>query len=257
MLTVRTASAALTSALVIALVGCAAGGSGAAERPAAAPAPAAPTAPASAAAVAGPAPAGPVAPEAPGTPAAPAAPSPDPAPAETARTRTAVLAIPAIGVEDLRVVPYQGTTDDWPGTRIQDRGVAASPYGKGGGAGPGQVGNYLVTAHRLSAGGPLRDLPALDVGESVFVTSGGTVHEYRITETRQTSFRSARSLAEQRAPVPGKPGERPVKAMITVSTCATPEDDAAGNFWRDAKGNPEHRIDKVGVLVSSEKAQGQ
>ncbi|MFG3506561.1 sortase domain-bontaining protein [Streptomyces sp. NPDC047821] len=257
MLTVRTASAALTSALVIALVGCAAGGSGAAERPAAAPAPAAPTAPASAAAVAGPAPAGPVAPEAPATPAAPAAPSPDPAPAETARTRTAVLAIPAIGVEDLRVVPYKGTTDDWPGTRIQDRGVAASPYGKGGGAGPGEVGNYLVTAHRLSAGGPLRDLPALDVGESVFVTSGGTVHEYRITETRQTSFRSARSLAEQRAPVPGKPGERPVKAMITVSTCATPEDDAAGNFWRDAKGNPEHRIDKVGVLVSSEKAQGQ
>ncbi|WP_200836915.1 sortase domain-containing protein [Streptomyces sp. WAC05374] len=257
MLTVRTASAALTSALVIALVGCAAGGSGAAERPAAAPAPAAPTAPASAAAVADPAPAGPVAPRAPGTPAAPAAPSPDPAPAETARTRTAVLAIPAIGVEDLRVVPYKGTTDDWPGTRIQDRGVAASPYGKGGGAGPGEVGNYLVTAHRLSAGGPLRDLPALDVGESVFVTSGGTVHEYRITETRQTSFRSARSLAEQRAPVPGKPGQRPVKAMITVSTCATPEDDAAGNFWRDAKGNPEHRIDKIGVLVSSEKAQGQ
>ncbi|TDF50890.1 sortase [Streptomyces sp. WAC05374] len=198
-----------------------------------------------------------MAPRAPGTPAAPAAPSPDPAPAETARTRTAVLAIPAIGVEDLRVVPYKGTTDDWPGTRIQDRGVAASPYGKGGGAGPGEVGNYLVTAHRLSAGGPLRDLPALDVGESVFVTSGGTVHEYRITETRQTSFRSARSLAEQRAPVPGKPGQRPVKAMITVSTCATPEDDAAGNFWRDAKGNPEHRIDKIGVLVSSEKAQGQ
>jgi sortase A len=155
------------------------------------------------------------------------------------------------------VVPYEGTTDDWPGTRIQDRGVAASPYGPHGGVGPGEIGNYLVTAHRLSAGGPLRDLPALEVGESVFVTSGGTVHEYRITETRKTSFRSERSLAEQRAAVPGKPGERPTKAMITVSTCATPEDDAAGNFWRDAKGNPEHRIDKVGVLVSSTKAQGR
>ncbi|MGN9790781.1 class E sortase [Streptomyces sp. OZ13] len=171
-----------------------------------------------------------------------------PAPAFDPRTDTAVLSVPAIGLEDLRVVPYEGTTDDWPGTRIQNRGVAASPYGERGGVGPGEVGNYLVTAHRLSAGGPMRDLPALDKGDSVFVTAGGSVYEYVITETRQTSFRSERSLAEQRAAVPGHPGERPTKAMITLSTCATPEDDAAGNFWRDDKGNPEHRIDKTGVL---------
>ncbi|MFK4687141.1 sortase domain-containing protein [Streptomyces pristinaespiralis] len=171
-----------------------------------------------------------------------------PAPAFDPRTEAAVLSVPAIGLEDLRVVPYEGTTDDWPGTRIQNRGVAASPYGDRGGVGPGGVGNYLVTAHRLSSGGPMRDVPALDKGDSVFVTAGGSVYEYVITETRQTSFRSERSLAEQRAAVPGHPGERPTKAMITLSTCATPEDDAAGNFWRDDKGNPEHRIDKIGVL---------
>ncbi|MGA5097203.1 class E sortase [Streptomyces lavendulocolor] len=253
----RTASAALTGALVVALVGCATGGSGAVERPAA---PAAAVSPATGPVGAGPvsgASAAPGGPAASGPAAVPLAPSPEPTPDETARTRSAVLAIPDIGVRDLRVVPYEGTPDDWPGTRIQDRGLAASPYGPKGGVGPGEVGNYLVTAHRLAAGGPLLDLPALDVGDAVFVTSGGTVHEYRITETRSTSFRSPASLAEQRAPVPGKPGERPVKAMITISTCATPEDDAAGNHWRDAKGNPEHRIDKVGVLVSSEKTQGQ
>ncbi|QIP82959.1 class E sortase [Streptomyces sp. Tu 2975] len=171
-----------------------------------------------------------------------------PAPAFDPRTEAAVLSVPAIGLEDLRVVPYEGTTDDWPGTRIQNRGAAASPYGERGGVGPGEVGNYLVTAHRLSAGGPMRDLPALDKGDSVFVTAGGSVYEYVITETRQTSFRSERSLAEQRAAVPGHPGEKPTEAMITLSTCATPEDDAAGNFWRDDKGNPEHRIDKTGVL---------
>lgn len=77
------------------------------------------------------------------------------------------------------------------------------------------------------------------------------MYEYRITETRQTSFRSERSLAEQRAEVPGEPGEKPSRAMITLSTCATPEDDASGNYWRDAHHNPEHRIDKIGVLVSS------
>lgn len=166
----------------------------------------------------------------------------------SARTETGVLSIPAIGVEDLQVVPYEGTTDDAPGTAIQNRGVAASPYGEDGGVGPGEVGNYLVTAHRLSAGGPLRDLPDLREGDTVSVTVGGESFEYEITETRKTSFRSERSLAEQRAAVPGHPGERPTQAMITISTCATPEDDAAGNFWRDQFGNPEHRIDKIGVL---------
>ncbi|MEW2630780.1 class E sortase [Streptomyces sp. NPDC048389] len=151
-----------------------------------------------------------------------AAPPSSPSPRPEPRTETAALSIPAIGLDDLRVVPYEGTTDDWPGTRVRNRGVAASPYGEHGGVGPGEVGNYLVTAHRLSAGGPLRDLPSLEKGESVFVSADGEVYEYVITETRQTSFRSERSLAEQRAAVPGRPGERPTKAMITVSTCATP-----------------------------------
>ncbi|KAF0648984.1 class E sortase [Streptomyces fradiae] len=181
----------------------------------------------------------------------PSEPSPPPG---DARTRPARLAIPEIGVEDLRVVPYEGTTDDRPGTRIQDKGLAASPYGERGGVGPGEVGNYLVTAHRLSAGGPLRDLPSLEAGDRVLVTAGGTVYEYRITGTRTTSFRSERSLAEQRAAVPGRPGQEPTQPMITLSTCATPEDDAAGNHWRDGLGNPEHRIDKIGVLVSSKPA---
>lgn len=176
--------------------------------------------------------------------AAPAEPSPSPDP----RTRAALLSIPRIGLQELKVVPYEGTTDDWPGTRIQNRGLGASPYGEHGGVGPGEVGNYLVTAHRLSAGGPLRDLPSLDEGDVVKVTLGGEVFEYEITGTRQTSFRSERSLAEQRAAVPGQPGREPTRAMITISTCATPEDDAAGNHWRDDRGNPEHRIDKIGVL---------
>ncbi|MEV5157126.1 class E sortase [Streptomyces sp. NPDC053728] len=190
----------------------------------------------------------------------PAAPPPAVAPAATPsdrtdpRTATAELTIPSIGVTALPVVPYEGTTDDTPGTRVQDRGVAASPYGENGGVGPGEVGNYLVTAHRLSAGGPLRDLPSLGKGDTVLVEESGTVYEYRITENRRTSFRSERSLAEQRAEVPGEPGEKPTRAMITLSTCATPEDDAAGNFWRDAHHNPEHRIDRIGVLVSSRPA---
>ncbi|MFG2755286.1 sortase domain-bontaining protein [Streptomyces wuyuanensis] len=189
-------------------------------------------------------------------PASAPSPAATPRPPGSARTQPAALSIPSIGVEGLRVVPYEGTTDDRPGTRIQDRGVAASPYGERGGVGPGEVGNYLVTAHRLSAGGPLRDLPALGVGDAVLVTSGGKIYEYRITEHRTTSFRSARSLAEQRAAVPGSPGRTATQAMITISTCATPEDNAAGNYWRDDRNNPEHRIDRVGVLTDVRDAAG-
>jgi sortase A len=228
MISSRIAPAALAGVVAALVVGC--GGAAAEERPGSSAVAAPASAPAQTAA------------------APPPSATPTPTPTPEPRTETASLSVPAIGLDDLRVVPYEGTTDDWPGTRIQNRGVAASPYGENGGVGPGEVGNYLVTAHRLSAGGPLRDLPSLERGESVFVRAGGTVYEYVITETRQTSFRSERSLAEQRAAVPGSPGERPTKAMITVSTCATPEDDAAGNFWRDDKGNPEHRIDKIGVL---------
>ncbi|MGR4880188.1 class E sortase [Streptomyces sp. LARHCF249] len=182
------------------------------------------------------------------SPAATAAPSPTPSPTAAVRPQASTLSIPSAGVSGLRVVPYEGTTDDAPGTRIQDLGVAASPYGKRGGVGPGQVGNFLVTAHRLSAGGPLRDLPALKNGDTVLVTVGDVVHTYEIVATRKTSFRSERSLGEQRAAVPGEPGTPPTRAMITLSTCATPEDHAEGNYWSDAQGNPEHRIDKIGVL---------
>ncbi|WP_327287311.1 class E sortase [Streptomyces sp. NBC_01198] len=188
---------------------------------------------------------------------APAAAVAEPAvrPAAT-RIVTASMTIPSIGITSLRIVPYKGTTDDAPGTRIQDRGIAATPYGPHGGVGPGQVGNYLVTGHRIAAGGPLNRVPELKVGDRVTVTAAGTVYTYKITGTRVTSFRSEHSLAEQRAAVPGFPGKRPTQAMITVSTCATPEDDAAGNHWRDAEGNPEHRIDKIGVLVDTRQAPG-
>lgn len=122
--------------------------------------------------------------------------------------------------------------------------------------GPGQVGNHIVTAHRTSHAAPFRELPSLRAGDEVRVRTGSTVHVYRITRTRWTSFRSQRSLEEQSAAVPGRPGAEPTRPMITLSTCATPEDHAAGNFWSDRFGNPEHRIDKIGVLVGERGGPG-
>jgi sortase A len=175
-------------------------------------------------------------------------------PVSDGEPRRALLTIPELELRGLAVVPYRGHTDDAPGTAIQDRGLAASPHGPKGGVGPGGVGNYQVTAHRLSSTRAFEFLPRLRRGAEVVVESGGLRHVYRIVATRVTSFRSERSLREQRAAVPGRPGREPTRAMITLSTCATVEDHAAGNYWSDRFHNPEHRIDKIGVLVGTRRA---
>jgi sortase A len=178
-------------------------------------------------------------------------PAPPPLAVSDGRPRDALLSIPDLGLRDLRVVAYRGFTDDAPGSTIQNGGLAASPYGDLGGVGPGGIGNYQVTAHRTSSTRAFEFLPGLRKGDRVVVQAGGVAYVYRITATRETSFRSTRSLREQRAAVPGHPGRTPTRAMITLSTCATREDHAEGNYWADEFDNPEHRIDKIGVLVAT------
>ena len=180
----------------------------------------------------------------------PLVPARDPGPRTSdGRPTAARLSIPALGTSGLRVVPYRGWTDDARGTAIQNRGLAASPHGPQGGVGPGGIGNYQITAHRTSSTRAFEFLPRLSAGQRAVVETARWRYVYEIRQTRSTSFRSPRSLAEQRAPVPGHPGRTPTRAMITLSTCATLEDHAAGNYWADRFHNPEHRIDKVGVLV--------
>ena len=166
------------------------------------------------------------------------------------RPRSARLSIPALDLRDVRVVPYAGTPDDRPGTAIQDAGNLAAPHGAGGLVGPGGLGNFLVTGHRTSSTRPFAALPTLRPGARVVVETRTHRLVYEITRTRWTSFRRPWSLGAQSAAVPGHPGRAPTRAMITLSTCATAEDHAAGNYWADEFHNPEHRIDKIGVLRS-------
>jgi sortase A len=170
--------------------------------------------------------------------------------ASDGKPREARLTIPALHIKNLRVKPYRGSPDDARGTRIQNRGIAASPYGPDGGVGPGGIGNHIITAHRTSSTRAFAALPKLRNGAKVHLVAEGYRYTYRIVTTRQTSFRSAKSLAKQSAPVPRRPGVRPTEAMITLSTCRTPEDHAEGNYWSDEFGNPEHRIDKIGELIA-------
>jgi sortase A len=168
--------------------------------------------------------------------------------------RRSFVTIPAIGLRDFPVVRYRGSPDDAPGTALQNDGDMASPRGPVGGSGPGEVGNYIVTGHRLTGTAPLRDSPSLRRGDRILVRTGDTVYVYEVRRTRWTSFRQPASLRAQRAEVPGRPGETATRAMITLSTCATLEDHANGNYWSDEFDNPEHRIDKIGVLVATRPA---
>ena len=185
-------------------------------------------------------------------PAATSTPRSTPAPAP--EPRRSFVSVPALGLVDVPVERYRGRPDDGPGTAIQDTGVMASPRGSAGGGGPGEVGNFIVTGHRTSHGAPLAELPSLVAGDRVEVRSGTRVFVYRVTATRRTSFREPASLRAQAAPVPGRPGVEATRPALTLSTCATPEDHAAGNYWSDEHGNPEHRIDKVAVLVDVRRA---
>ncbi len=197
------------------------------------------------------------------SPSAPVAPEPSSSPApepppryvvSDGRPRDARITIPGLDLVDLEVRTYRGFTDDAAGHAIQNTGIAASPHGPRGGAGPGGIGNYQVTGHRTSSTRIFEFLPDLRRGDRVVVRAGATEYVYEITTTRITSFRRPRSLREQRAAVPGRPGATPTRAMITLSTCRTQEDHAEGNYWADEFDNPEHRIDKIGVLVRSRPA---
>lgn len=163
--------------------------------------------------------------------------------------RDARMSVPSIGLRGVRVIAYRGATDDAPGTFIQNRTLAASPYGPRGGVGPGGIGNYQVTGHRASHGELFRHTPALRRGARILIDVGRWRYLYRVVRTRWVDFRSADSLAQQRAAVPGHPGAVAHQAWLTLSTCATPEDHARGDYWADRFGNPRHRIDKIAVLV--------
>ena len=126
--------------------------------------------------------------------------------ASDGRPREARLTIPALDLKRLRVRHYRGSPDDARGTRIQNGGIAASPYGPRGGTGVGGIGNYIVTGHRTSSTEPFRRLPRLRKGAKVHLVAGGKRYTYKIVDTRITSFRSKKSLAKQSAPFQGGMG---------------------------------------------------
>ncbi len=84
---------------------------------------------------------------------------------------------------------------------------------------PGQVGNFAVAGHRVTAGNPFWSLPSLRAGDQVFVETIAGTYEYRVSGKPVWVSPDDSAVL---APVPSHPGEVPHLKMITLITCDPP-----------------------------------
>ncbi|MGW4499512.1 class E sortase [Micromonospora sp. NPDC004336] len=78
---------------------------------------------------------------------------------------------------------------------------------------PGQVGNFSVAGHRNRA--TFWRLDELDDGDAIVVESKTDWYVYTVTQSRIVRP----TQVEVVAPVPGKPGQKATKRMLTLTTC--------------------------------------
>ncbi len=78
---------------------------------------------------------------------------------------------------------------------------------------PGQLGNFAVAGHRSPA--IFWDLDKMRPGDPIVVETKQEYHIYRVTVKSVVTP----TAIEVVAPVPGRPGEKPTKAMLTLTTC--------------------------------------
>ncbi len=102
---------------------------------------------------------------------------------------------------------------------------------------PGQIGNFAVAGHDITAGNPFLHLKSLTAGDAVYVTTRYATYTYRVTGEKVVRYTQVSVLA----PVPGSPGTSAASAHITLITC-TPV-TLAFTPWR---------VIVTGVLVSTQ-----
>jgi sortase A len=99
---------------------------------------------------------------------------------------------------------------------------------------PGQVGNFAVAGHRVTAGNPFWSLPSLKAGDLVYIQTKLNQYTYRITGNRLVLPTDLGVLD----PVPGHPARHPAQRLISLITC-------------DPAWTGTHRVIVTGVLISA------
>jgi sortase A len=98
---------------------------------------------------------------------------------------------------------------------------------------PGELGNFAVAGHRVTAGNPFWGLPGLHAGDLVYVDTRYDTYAYQVAEGPAWVAPGDLAVLD---PVPGHPGKRPGRRLITLITCDPP--------WTGT-----HRVIVTGVLV--------
>lgn len=125
----------------------------------------------------------------------------------------------------------------WRFTLIQGTAMAqldVSPGHVPGTQWPGQVGNFAVAGHRVTAGNPFWSLPSLRPGDLVYIQTKLYNFTYRVSGERLVLPTDLGVLA----PVPDHPGRHPTKRLITLITC-------------DPAWTGTHRVIVTGVLIAA------
>jgi sortase A len=118
----------------------------------------------------------------------------------------AFIRIPAFG-RNWRFVVVQGT------------GFAQLALGPGhvpGTQRPGQIGNFAVAGHRVTAGNPFWSVPSLKPGDKVFIDTIAGTYEYQVNARPVWVWPGDTAVL---APAPDFPGQQPRRAWITLITC--------------------------------------
>jgi sortase A len=80
---------------------------------------------------------------------------------------------------------------------------------------PGQLGNFVVAAHDVTAGNPFLRLRTLRYPDKVYVYTRSRVYEYAVRSERITRYTNV----GVEYPVPGHRGVAPHRSMLTLITC--------------------------------------
>lgn len=117
-------------------------------------------------------------------------------------------------------IPQLGPS--WQFAVIQGTGLAQLALAPGhlpGTALPGQVGNFVVAGHRVTAGNPFWRLPSLRAGSLIIVETINASYEYQVTGRPRSVPVDDTAVT---APVPYHPGAHAQLGMITLITCDPP-----------------------------------
>jgi sortase A len=129
-----------------------------------------------------------------------------------------------------KILVTQGGHTEAETTRILNRGVAAHYIET---AGPGEIGNFSISAHRRSYGDNFLHLVDLVEGDWVLLETADTWYVYKVIGSELVLPTETRVInPDPFVPVDANGQQFPTRRLITMTTCTLPNGSPWGNSHR-------------------------